>query len=85
MFIYVYYFVNVDYRPQTEMKIVPSEGATGASQPMDDSNGAQADDPGLEDAMIDNSSPAILWICQPRWMKMKFQRIANGKVLRPGP
>ena len=55
---YIYYFVNVDYRPQEEMKVVPSEGATEqvTDQNMD-ATSTPADGMGNEDVTIGSRDP----------------------------
>ncbi|CAE7471514.1 unnamed protein product, partial [Symbiodinium necroappetens] len=58
VFMYIYYFVNVDYRPQEEMKVVPSEGATEqATDHNMDATPAPTDGMGNEDVTIGSRAP----------------------------
>ncbi|CAE7404059.1 unnamed protein product, partial [Symbiodinium necroappetens] len=58
VFMYIYYFVNVDYRPQEEMKVVPSEGATEqATDHNMDATPAPTDGIGNEDVTIGSRDP----------------------------
>ena len=64
IFIYVYYYVNVEYKPQKEMKIVPSEGAAdvtpmdGEPMPSEGDNGPGGQDAVMESATFADPRPA---------------------------
>ena len=53
-FLHFFFYVNVDYTPQTEMKVIPSEGAAGPEEPMDVDSAipatTAANDPGTSSA-----------------------------------